>query len=147
MLVASVALGLLWELVAKRQFQQEIFSIAQVADDIHDARLRSVTTDFSSGVDFPTLLDTAAEIDILFAYARTWRHNYDKQLRALAKRKDVKLRIILPDPDNEDILSELGRRFGVTKEEMRSRILETTEEFAAMFSRDDGTKQCYVYGI
>jgi len=124
LLVASVALGLLWELRGKRLLLDEVLDRMQISASLRSAGLRSAGNHYLHDFDWRHHLATARDIDFFFAYANTWRNAHVTELKALARRKGVKLRVILPDRRDPEILCPLARRFGVTAEELDSRIAE-----------------------
>lgn len=91
LIVASVALGAIWELLGKRRFVEEIFEAASVSEAVRSAKVSVITTHFQEGVDWTSLMEGARELDLFVAAGRTWRSRLDNSLkinRLEVKRQD-----------------------------------------------------------
>lgn len=88
-------------------------------------------------IDWSGLFRDAKRVDLLFAYARTWRWSHTVELRALACSTDVRIRVVLPDPDCVEIVGELARRFNCEREELRHRVREAAADFLNLKSLPD----------
>lgn len=139
LVIASIALALLWELAAKRAFLSELMSKARLAEDVRSAGLINIVQDFYRGIEWPRLIKNVTKFDVFFAYGRTWRNTNNAELLALARRHDIRVRIVLPDPDNQDLMSELARRFSTTTDEIRKLIEEASSEFIKIFGHGSKT--------
>jgi hypothetical protein len=144
LLIASVTVALLWELYAKRAFIDELLSqgrasindlIARtiLARELQEAGLRAFTTDFAHQVKWLDLFMGARRVDLFFSYARSWMNTNNEQLRKLATRADARIRVVLPDPENDQIVSELARRFGKSSDEIRANIRASTDDLLQIF--------------
>lgn len=144
LMVASVAVTLIWELSSKRAFIAELMSqgrssvqdlIARtiLTQELKGAGLTAFTTDFSYGVDWLGLFRHASRVDLFFSYARSWMNNNAAQLQDLARRDGSRVRVVLPDPDDEQIMSELARRFNRSADEVRANINTTKNELLRIF--------------
>ncbi len=54
---------------------------------------------------------------------------HDRELREAARRQGIKIRIVLPDPEDNTTVTELARRYGYSTEEVESRIQEAEGYF------------------
>jgi len=132
-LFASVTVALLWELIAKRALLAELMDAAKTKEDIITARLLYITSDFTGGIPWKEYFQRASHLTILFSYGNPWRNvDYDV-LKDLAARRDVKVELMLPDPNDEKILFELARRFNETPEYVKKGIVDTENEFKILF--------------
>lgn len=129
LLIASVALGVLWELRGKRLFLDEVLERMQVSVSVANAGIRLVGNQYLREVDWQGYLTKARRIDFFFAYASTWRNAHITELRALAHREGVKVRVVLPDRHNAELLAELARRFGYSASDLDGRIQEAEKFF------------------
>lgn len=129
LLVASVAIAVLWELAGKRAFVDEIMSKARLSHDLLSAGLMGITEDFNKGIDWDRLFAESDKVDLFFAYARSWRNTHSVQLQALGRRSDARIRIILPDPDDEVTVADLAPKFGYEVSQLRELILEASKAF------------------
>ncbi|NOK62418.1 MAG: hypothetical protein GFH27_549293n152 [Chloroflexi bacterium AL-W] len=137
LLIASVALALIWELVAKRAFLSELMSEARLAEEIRNAGIVTVPRDFYRDIDWPQLFQRTKQLDIYFAYGRTWRGANRNELLTLAKRSDVQIRVVLPDPENNTIVEDLAKRFDMSPETLRLTIKEASKDFIDIFSGEE----------
>jgi len=128
-LMITCTITLLWELLVKRSFLDEVLAKVRVAEEIKLAGIVRITDVWHRDIDWELYFSNVKKLDIFFAYAHTWRSNYDKQLKEIAKRKDVRIRVVLPNPEDEQIVSELARRFNYTPGKVKDLIIEAKEYF------------------
>lgn len=144
LLIASVAVALLWELYAKRAFIDELLAkgrasvndlIARtiLARELQEAGLRAFTTDFAHQVNWLDLFRNSRRVDLFFSYARSWMNTNNAQLQELARREGARIRVVLPDPNNEQLVLELARRFSKSAAELRASIIATRDDFFTIF--------------
>ncbi|HMO49580.1 MAG TPA: hypothetical protein PKE26_03340 [Kiritimatiellia bacterium] len=130
---------LIWELINKRAFVAEILASAKIADDLKQAGITATPQDFYQDVSWDDLFRNAKQIDLFFAYARTWRNSNLKRLKEFASRRGTTLKLIVPDPKNGACISELARRFDLPNDDIIASINETIKEFQQIFE-DNGDK-------
>ena len=140
LLIASVALSLIWELKGKRMLVDEIFHAAKVSTEVQTAKLVGVTTHFQEGVEWSDLLDGAKELDLLVTAGRTWRSSLDASLRALASTPNARINLILPDPEKECVVKELAKRFSMSEPAVIQMIHESEEYFKSLMNKVSGKK-------
>lgn len=124
LLLVSATVTFIWELVAKRIFLDEILAKTQVARDIRLSGLMKITQRFLDDIDWRTYIERASEIDIFFAYARTWRGAHEGEIKGALRNNSATIRIVLPDPNDKILISELARRFDCMEDDLKSRIEE-----------------------
>jgi hypothetical protein len=129
LLVISVALSVVWELVGKRAFARELLETAKTAADVEAAGLRRIVTDYLVEPDWEELFRSVRNLDIFVAYGQTWRNNNLGRLQRLAAQRDSRMGVYLPDPDDEEIIGVLARRFGATPADLVKRITDTKADF------------------
>lgn len=129
LLLVTVAITLLWELWGKRAFLDEVLAKAQISKEITFAGIVKITDSFHHDIDWKSYFRMVNKLDIFFAYGRTWRNTYIEELREVAAREDVRIRLVLPDPDNEQTVIELARRFNYTPENLKTLIREAEADF------------------
>lgn len=141
-LVITGIITLLWELWVKRSFLDEILAKVRVAEEIKLAGIVRITDAWHRDIDWESYFSNVKKLDIFFAYSHTWRSNYDKQLKEIVKRKDVRIRVVLPDPEDNQVTYELARRFNYTPEKIRDLIIEAKEYFIDLkrIAANDGTQ-------
>jgi hypothetical protein len=127
------ALGLWWEIVGKRKYTDELFAKIGMARHLVSAGVGTITMSFNDDqIDWTNLFGQSSTLDIWVAYANTWRNKNIDKIRALLARNDSKIRIILPDPDDENLMAQLAARFSKDADGLRDNILETVNEFRAL---------------
>ncbi len=129
LLVITVAITLFWELWVKRAFLDEVLAKVRVAEEIKLAGVVRITDSWHRDIEWESLFRTVKKLDIFFAYGHTWRSNNDRQLKEVAAQKDARIRVVLPDPEDEQTVSELSRRFDYTSERLRELIREAETYF------------------
>jgi len=138
LLMVTVALSLLWELYGKRSFLDEVLSKAQISKEITFAGITKITDSFHHyDIDWKTYFSTVNKLDIFFAYARTWRNTYTEELQKVAAREGARIQIVLPDPEDKQVIVELARRFNYTEDKMK-RLIRETETYFRNLSKSAG---------
>ena len=132
------AVSLIWDLFIRRDFLQEVLEKARISRDISFWGIEKITDSFHDEIDWKSLIQNSNKIDIFFAYGRTWRGAHEFDLRQAAENKDVRFRVVLPDPDNQQLLSELARRFILTPDEVKRRIEEASTFFKTLNLKQNG---------
>jgi hypothetical protein len=131
LLMVSGAVSALWELVAKRSFLDEIWAKAQITEELRDAGIIAYESDFRL-LDWHDLLNNALCLDIFFTYSRTWRNQYNRELVHIARNRAGRVRVILPDPEDEMTVKSLAHRFGMSEAELVGRINEALTYFRSL---------------
>ncbi len=145
-LIASVALGLLWELVGKRSFAREVLGTARVSTDAVAAGLVSVGTNYLQDPDWAELFRDVSKLDIFLAYGRTWRNSNNAHLGSLASRRGARIRVYLPDPNDPDTINRLADRFQMGAAQLKDAIEESRQYFANLKSGAKATIQVFYRG-
>jgi len=138
-LSASAVLTFLWEFWGRRAFLDEVLAKVQLSDDIRSAGLQKIVPSFHTGINWQSYFPKVKELDILFAYGRTWRATHLEELQRLARKKGARIRVVLPDPDDPLTVGELARRFEYTTSELAKYVrdaVETFKELRTLAGRD-----------
>ena len=125
LLIATVSLAFLWEVFSKRALLDELLDKARLAEEIRMAGINSFTMVPLKGPNFSDLIRTTSHLDIFVCYATTWRALYETELKALADRQGVHIRVMLPDPNNQLLMADLAIRFRVSSAEAVSERIQT----------------------
>jgi len=131
LMLASIAVSLLWELAGKRAFLDELLMKVRLSEEIKAAGILKFNPSFHDDIDWENLFKTATEIDIFFISGRTWRRIQGAQLAAAAKRH-VRIRVLLPDPEDKITISEIARRINEKFEDLQKRIIDAKDEFISL---------------
>ncbi|HYM61386.1 MAG TPA: hypothetical protein VEZ11_10890 [Thermoanaerobaculia bacterium] len=130
-------LSIVWELIAKRALVDEILARVRTAQEIASAGLVDIAASFHDGIDWSHHFSAVKEIDIFFAYGRTWLGTHLEQLRS-AIGAGASIRVVLPDPEDRELTAELARRFGYARDDLVSLIRQSDESFKSL-AKDAGT--------
>ena len=121
----STELKLLQKLSAT---SEDILTKITISSSIDDAGLLGVIMQ-PRNIIWDELFEKVNEVDVFFTYARTWRNTNNNLLDQLVRRKGCRLRVVLPNPENDVILQELSNRFTKSPEEFRNLINEATKDY------------------
>lgn len=130
--LAAIAFGWFWEWRGKRKFLQDVLDKVRLSADVLRAGITAVGDFYLEQVDWEGLFASASKIDIAVAYGRTWRNNHLTRLEAFVRRPRTRLRVVLPDPHDEQVLAELSRRFVLTPAEVAASIEEAAHAYLAL---------------
>jgi len=121
--------------------------ILQLENELQPLRLAGLVNAGTSPytVDWSALFAGARKLDILFAYGRTWRHSRLVDLTAFARTPNNRLRVVLPDPGNESVVSDLSRRFSCAPAELQGRIREAAGHFLSFKDLPDSKAEIAVW--
>jgi len=130
LLFVSATITLVWDFFLKRAFLDEILSKANISKELSFAGIIKISDSFhNKDIDWSSYFKHVKKLDIFFAYGRTWRNNHNEELQRLALSNDVRIRVVLPNPDDEITISELSRKFDYTKDQLKELINETKNYF------------------
>jgi hypothetical protein len=144
-LFISVAVALLWDLVGKRAFADEVLAKANMSRDLADAGIQMVLPSFQDErLKWDELFRNACRLDMFVAYASTWRNTQLQRIDKFLSDPDAKLRVLLPDPADEDILKGLAKRFSLTPDRVHDELVEALEFFKHRREKAKGTVDIFV---
>jgi hypothetical protein len=129
LLIASVALATIWDLVGRRALLQEVLDIVRLKDDIVISGLDSAGTDYNRAVDWDSHLSKATHLDIFAAWATTWRNTHQGKLAELAARSGARIRVCLPNPEDDTCVQILAARFNRTPQDVRTKLNEAIDDY------------------
>lgn len=119
-----------WEWIAKERFADSILKMVRISENIAKSGIDSVYIDFND-INWKNEFANTNSFTAAFVYAYSWRNHNDTAIRSFAKRKKHRqqMRIIVPDPQNCDVISDLDRRFRFAKGETKKRIEECIQYY------------------
>lgn len=129
LLFVVVTITVLWELWGKRALLDEVLAKAQISKEIMVSGITKITDSFHYEIDWRSYLREVNKLDIFFAYGRTWRNTYIHELQEVASRDGARIRVVLPDPEDDQTVSELARRFDYTTEDLTELVREAEVYF------------------
>ena len=112
---------------------EDLIAKTKLAEEVRGAKLTTFTNDFWYGVNWLELFRNVKRLDLFFSYARSWMNSHTPQLQALAKRPGARIRVILPDPDDNQLMTYLAQRFSNKPEEVRNNIENTKKDLLKIF--------------
>jgi hypothetical protein len=133
LLFASVAVTIIWELFQKRMFRNELLDYFCVSENIEQSGVERILYRFDE-VDWKELFENCTSFDLFLSYGRSWRGTNETRLRELAQRTDAKVRLVLPDPQNADLMKQLSIRFRKTEAEVQRLANEAIDAFEKIFA-------------
>lgn len=135
-LIAAVVLVVIFDFWQKDALFQELFRNARSAEQLQAARITGFSSTFQDNVPWEDLFRRSTRLDLMIAYGATWRNTHSQRIKGFLTKQGAKLGVMLPDPDNDAVLGELGRRFNMEGAEVRSKIEEAIaffKQFRASF--------------
>lgn len=130
-IVASI-LTIIWEIILKRSLIKEIVELTQMSYELKQAGIEKVTNDFHHGIDWSELFLQSKELDVLVSYAATWRNANQRIIEEFSQKSGTKMRIILPNVDNNVLMSELSNKFNKSVEELKKLIIESKDYYVKL---------------
>ncbi|MCB8947897.1 MAG: hypothetical protein H6653_07765 [Ardenticatenaceae bacterium] len=119
-----------WDLIGKRAFTEEILSKVSISQALMQAGIIHVfPSDKNREIDWDDLFQKAIEIDLLFYGSSWWRNQNFKNLESFITRKNTRMRVILPDPDDSQTMLESSRRINTTVENEIRIITDAIKDF------------------
>ncbi|MFH0824409.1 MAG: hypothetical protein V2B18_16775 [Pseudomonadota bacterium] len=134
LLLVTLFVSLLWEFLGKRGLLDEVLMNFGVAKELQNAGIKEAHRDFHS-IDWKPFFEDVREIDLFFAWAYSWRYNNTAALVKAASTKKVRIRIFLPDPNRQDIVSEMSRRFNRDADHVIGQIKDAIDYFGKLSNR------------
>ncbi|MGB6210380.1 hypothetical protein [Pseudomonas mandelii] len=135
LLIASVSIAMLWELFSKRSFLDELLAKTGLAEDIRTVGVTGISLNPVQGPNFSKLIRSCERLDMFVCYANTWRATFEEDLKILAAKKSSRIRLIVPDPDNQEIMKDLAKRFNANDAvTMQDRVRQAIKEYIALFA-------------
>ena len=144
LLFASVALAVLWDLAGKRAFADEILAKANMSRDLADAGIDVVVRSFQDKrIPWEDLFKNACKLDIFVSYAHTWRNTNLERIDSMLSDSDAKIRVVLPDPDDAEIVKGLATRYESKPEDVVREITAAKAFFEHRKSKAKGKIEIY----
>lgn len=128
LLFVSVTLGVVWELVGKRSFIEEIYTKLDVSASVQSSGLDEIVF-HSEEIDWGGLFKKSKSVDLFFAYNIQWRSINEVRLKELVSRRNVILRVVLPDITDMTSMNNMARKFNKEPGRLKERVEEAIEQF------------------
>lgn len=144
-IIASVVMAVIFQFWQLRGLIDDLFRQARVAEQIQRAQLSGFSVSFYDNVPWDEMFNESNRLDLMVAYAATWRNTHQARLERFVSRNDSGLEVVLPDPEVTPTLEELARRFNMSPEEVRQRIIDATEFFKRLGTNARGVVRIYYH--
>jgi hypothetical protein len=127
-LITTVAIEVLWELLLKRAFVEEILDVADIASEVREANVIEITTEHMTKIKWSKYINNSKELTIFTHGDKTWQNTFYNNIKELMKRPNSKINLILPDPSRQEVVSVLAKRLECDRETVIKNIndLETS---------------------
>jgi hypothetical protein len=132
LLAATGLITIAWDLVGRRAFAQEVLAKAQLSAEVTESGLTRVTDQYLELVQWDALFRDVHHLDIVVAYASTWRNSHRSRLDLVAGDPSKTVRVFLPDPRDEMTVRVLADRFSMAPDVLRTRIDEAIADFRSL---------------
>jgi hypothetical protein len=143
-LVATVAIALLWDWVGKRAFADEILAKTNMSRDLSEAGIEIVSSSFQDKrIVWEELFKNACKLDLFISYGHTWRNSQIERIDKLLSDPDARIRVVFPDPDDADVVTALSTRYGLASDDLKKAILDAKSFFEYRKSRAKGSVEIY----
>lgn len=102
-----------------------------------------VTNQYLEEVEWDELFRDVSKLDIAVAYARTWRTTHRGRLER-ATAAGARVRLFLPDPDDQATVSTLADRFNMDSARLQREIREAIGDFRSLAVGNGGSLEVYL---
>ncbi|MFD4434125.1 hypothetical protein, partial [Nocardia sp. NPDC058497] len=116
-----------------------IMEIANLSTDLQNSGIKRVTDQYLRDDMWSDLFSDVQKLDIVVAYASTWRNTHRARIMQVAANPSARIRVFLPDPNDDATISNLALRFSMEPGDLRSKVSEAVADFKSM-SRPGGTQ-------
>ncbi|MGO9296699.1 MAG: hypothetical protein ACLP52_22960 [Streptosporangiaceae bacterium] len=132
LVLATGLLAVAWDLFGRRAFADEVLAKARLSADVAQAGIVRVTNQYLAEVEWATLFRNVSKLDIVVAYGATWRNTHRASLQQVARQSDARIRIFLPDPDDDRTVAVLADRFNTASADLVAKINEAIRDFQSL---------------
>ena len=143
LLLATGLITITWDLFGRRAFADEILAKAKLSTDVVDSGLIRVTDQYLDEVEWADLFENVNKLDIVVAYANTWRNTHRARLQAAARR-GCRIRAFLPDHRDDDTMKILADRFDMQPSDLKSKVQEAVTDLKALPAPASAPVQVYL---
>lgn len=120
--------NILWEAIAKENFAKTLLDLVKLKGNIDETGIEEVYHSFNS-INWSELFRSTKNFTGVFIYAYSWRSHNREVIQEFAKKRGRVLTIIVPNPNNEDVMAALDNRFGFEGGKTKEKIEECISDF------------------
>ncbi|MCB8981552.1 MAG: hypothetical protein H6657_29445 [Ardenticatenaceae bacterium] len=132
LIITTGGISLVYDLLMKRTFVQEILSKVKVSDDIEQAGIEQITfnpKESPGGISWSKYIRQSKRIDVYFVHGIGWTLNNESNLKEAAANRRSKLRLFLPNYENQDNLKQISLRYNKSIPTLREDIIRAAKRF------------------
>jgi hypothetical protein len=141
-IIITAGLGVLWDWFGRRLLADEIFDKMNVAFNVSRWGLKDLTMSWNDQR-WSKLFAASSNVDVMISYGQTWRGVAASGLEEFLASKNNVLRVCLPDPDEQWLLTALSHRFNTTPERVAEKIRDASSYFADLRDKGQATVQVF----
>ena len=143
--IASVVMALIFQFWQLRGLLEDLFNRVRSAEQWTHSGISGFSVSIYDNIPWNALFAESDRLNMMVAYARTWRNSHQALLEEFVKRPVTVLEVILPDPDVAESMCEFGRRFQVSPDEVRGRIMEAIAFFVDLRAQAHQRSEVKIY--
>lgn len=134
--IATVLLaGVLWEIIAKKHFTTYLLDQVKISENIAKSGIDTVYVDFKD-INWNKEFKDTRSFTAVFVYAYSWRSSNERAIKEYVKKSKHTMTVIVPDPRNNDAMSDLDRRFNFENGETKKRVEDCIKFYCDLNSPD-----------
>ncbi len=143
--IASVAIALIFQFWQMRGLLEELLSATRWAEQIEASGISGFSTNFHDSVQWDKFFDRkrSNRLNIMFAYASTWRNAHQQHLEEFLSDGQTKVEVVLPDPEVTVIMEEMAFRFSMSVNELKNKIHDAFLFFKNLGDNTPGEVRIY----
>lgn len=122
--IATVSLAnVLWEVIAKENFAKSVLKQVKISENIAQSGIDAIHVDFRD-INWKEEFENTKSFKAAFTYAYSWRSQNDSTIRKFLASNNHRKNsfIIVPNPQNNEIMAEYDRRFCFEKGDTRKKV-------------------------
>lgn len=144
LMFVTASISVFWELFAKRSFLHEVVELVRISENVEESGVSRLCKDFYHAPPWAELFKDTTEFDMVVSYARTWRSMHHSHLTALSNDPKCRIRVVLADPNCQELVAELARRYEKTVEEMLASMNEAVREYTDFLGRGSASFELHL---
>src|SRR6185436_2828221 len=106
--------ALIFEFWQLRNLLNDLFQLSRISEQLQRAKVSGFSVSFHDNIPWEDLFRESHHLDMMVAYASTWRNAHRSKIEEFLRREDAELTVVLPDPQVPSTMTELGMRFGMS---------------------------------
>lgn len=144
-IIASVVIGLIFQFWQMRGLLEDMWEEHDIVKSLRTAKLSRFDLEFEEAdISWAQYFRDSDRVNLMFAYASTWRGRHRRQLRRFVEDRGSNLSVILPDPQDEFLMRTFARRFEQLEPQgVRDRVIAAQDYFRDLGDRGEADVKIY----